>query len=183
MSEPTSGTATSSGGGWATLRAHPQADRFLTALQDGGWRDGEVLPSHQPGCYGCGEANPAGFNLSAVASEDGGVRVEHTFDDRFLGAPGLVHGGALAAILDDVYGMVLIRELVPAVTMDLAVSYRRPIHLDEPCVLAGRLVERDGRDLHLEASIEQHDAVKVTSTARFRILDPERIANRYERVD
>ncbi len=171
------------GGAWGSFREHPDADRFLAAVRDGGWPDGEVLPSHQPGCYGCGDANPAGLGLTAVAAEGGGVRAEHTFDDRFLGAPGLAHGGAIAALLDDLYGMVLIRELLPAVTRDLAVSYRRPIHLDEPCVLAGRLVGRDGRDLDLEATIEQHGEVKVTSTARFRILDPARIANRYAPVD
>jgi acyl-coenzyme A thioesterase PaaI-like protein len=183
----TTGSAASSGpkrgGGWATFGQHPEAHRFLEAWQNGGWQDGEALPSHQPGCYGCGDANPVGFGLTAVAAEGGGVRARYTFDDRFLGAPGLAHGGALAGLLDDVYGMVLVRELIPAVTRDLSVSYRRPIHLDEPCVLTGRLVERDGRDLHLEAAIEQHDEVKVTSTARFRVLDPERIANRYEPTD
>jgi acyl-coenzyme A thioesterase PaaI-like protein len=180
---PRGGTSTAEterGGGWATLGKHPDAHRFVEAWRNGGWRDGEVLPSHQPGCYGCGDANPAGFALSATAAEGGGVRADYTFDDRFLGAPGLVHGGALAGLLDDVYGMVLVRELIPAVTVDLAVSYRRPIHLGDPCVLTGRLVDRDGRDLHLEAAVEQHDQVKVTSTARFRILDPQRIANRYE---
>jgi acyl-coenzyme A thioesterase PaaI-like protein len=176
----TTTTEAKRGGAWATFAQHPDAHRFLAAWQAGGWKDGEVLPSHQPRCYGCGDDNPVGLGLTAVAAPGGGVRAEHTFDRRFLGAPGLAHGGAIAALLDDVYGMVLIRELIPAVTVDLAVRYRRPIHLDDPCVLTGRLLERDGRDLHLEASVEQHDQVKVTSTARFRVLDPERIANRYE---
>ncbi|MEX1178459.1 MAG: PaaI family thioesterase [Nitriliruptor sp.] len=164
----------------SALTDHPELDRFLAALEAGGWQDGEVLPRHQAGCYGCGPDNPAGFALEAVAAPDGGVRAEVTFDDRFLGAPGLVHGGALAGILDDLYGMVMVRELIPAVTVDLAVSYRRPIHLGVPCVLTGHLVERDGRDVHVSAEVIQHDEVKVTSTGRFRVMSPERIANRYE---
>ena len=140
----------------SALTDHPELPRFLTALEEGGWPDGEVLPRHGFACYGCGPDNPAGFGLEATAAAGGGVRAELAFDDRFLGAPGLVHGGALAGVLDDLYGMVLIRELVPAVTVDLNVSYRRPIHLGDLCVLTAELVERDGRDLHLRASIEQH---------------------------
>jgi acyl-coenzyme A thioesterase PaaI-like protein len=170
-------------GSGSALTDHPELDRFLAALENGGWQDGEVLPRHQAGCYGCGPDNPAGFGLEAVAAPGGGVRAELTFDDRYLGAPGLVHGGALAGVLDDLYGMVMVRELIPAVTVDLAVRYRRPIHLGDPCVLTGHLVERDGKDVHVAAEVTQHDEVKVTSTARFRVISPERMANRYEPVD
>ncbi|WP_052665047.1 PaaI family thioesterase [Nitriliruptor alkaliphilus] len=176
-------SAASGGGAWSTLEEHPDAARFVTAIENGGWQDDDVLPRHGARCFGCGQDNSAGFGLFAVAAPDGGVRVDYSFGDRFVGAPGLVHGGALAAILDDVYGMVMVRELIPGVTVDLAVSYRKPIHLGIPCVLTGRLVDRDERDVHLEATIEQHDRVKVASTATFRILDPQRIANRYERLE
>ncbi len=186
MSEPTSPppeSASSGGGAWSTLAEHPDAARFITAIQNGGWQDGDVLPRHGARCFGCGPDNPAGFGLYATAAPGGGVHVDYSFGDRFVGAPGLVHGGALAAILDDVYGMVMVRELIPGVTIDLSLSYRKPIHLGVPCELTGKLVDRDERDVHLEATIEQHDRVKVTSTATFRILDPQRIANRYERLD
>lgn len=171
------------GGAWSTLEEHPDAERFITAIRNGGWQEGDVLPRHGARCFGCGPENPAGFGLFAVAAPGGGVRVDYSFGDRFVGAPGLVHGGALAAILDDVYGMVMVRELIPGVTIDLAVSYRKPIHLGVPVVMTGRLLDRDERDVHLEATIEQHERVKVTSTATFRVLAPERIANRYERLE
>jgi acyl-coenzyme A thioesterase PaaI-like protein len=180
MSGPTSSPDASGGG--SMLTDHPEVDRFLAAVEAGGWQDGEVLPRHGFHCYGCGPDNPAGFALQAVAAPDGGVRAEMSFDGRFLGAPGLVHGGALAGVLDDVFGMVLVRELIPAVTTDLAVRFRRPIHLDVGCVLTGHLVGRDGKDVAMRAAIEQHDEVKVTAEATFRIISPERLANRYERT-
>lgn len=161
---------------------HPELPRFLAAVERGGWEVGDRLPRHGDRCYGCGPDNPAGFALVAHAADGAAVTAELTFDDRHLGAPGLAHGGAIAAVLDDLYGMALVRNLVPAVTVDLAVSYRRPLHLDVPCRLRAELVDRDGRDLHLTASVAQHGEERVTSTARFRVLSPERIANRYERV-
>ena len=42
-------------------------------------------------------------------------------------------------------------------------------------------MDRNGRDLSLTATIEQHGVVKVASDATFRIISPERIVNRYER--
>jgi acyl-coenzyme A thioesterase PaaI-like protein len=165
------------------LDDHPEAERFLGAVRDGGWATGTELPYHHPGCYGCGPANEAGFGLRAVAEAGEAVRAELTFDRRFRGAPGLVHGGAIAGVVDDLFGMVLLRVLVPAVTVDLNVSYRRPIHLDDPCVLRAEVVGREGRDLDLRGSIEQHDERKVEASGRFRIIERERMMNRYERVE
>jgi acyl-coenzyme A thioesterase PaaI-like protein len=162
---------------------HPEADRFLAAIRDGGWKPGEELPYHHPDCYGCGPANEVGFGLRAVAEPGEAVRAELTFDGRFRGAPGLAHGGAIAGAIDDLFGLVLVRVLVPAVTVDLSVSYRRPVHLDEPCRLWAEVVHRDGRDLDLHATLEQHDERKVEARGRFRIIGPERMANRYEPVE
>lgn len=161
---------------------HPERDRFRAAVEQGGWPDGEVLPRHGYACYGCGPDNPAGFGLTAVAAPGGGVRAELAFDERFLGAPGLVHGGAVAGMLDDLFGMVLVRELIPAVTTDLRVSYRKPLHLHDACEARAWLVERDDRDLQLAAEVHQHDRRKVTAEATFRVISPERLANRYERT-
>jgi acyl-coenzyme A thioesterase PaaI-like protein len=166
-----------------SFQDHPQADRFLAALRDGGWRAGEELPFHDPGCYGCGPSNPAGFGLRAVATEGEAVRAELTFDARFRGAPGLAHGGAIAGAFDDLFGLVLVRVLVPAVTVDLAVSYRRPVHLEVPCDLRAEVVDRDGRDLHLAGTLDQDGERKVAASGRFRLIEPERMLNRYERIE
>jgi acyl-coenzyme A thioesterase PaaI-like protein len=162
---------------------HPQADGFLAAIRDGGWQVGEELPFHHPDCYGCGPSNTCGFGLRAVAEEGEAVRAELTFDDRFRGAPGLAHGGAIAAAVDDLFGLVLVRVLVPAVTVELSVSYRRPVHLDAPCLLRAEVVGRAERDLELRATVEQHEETKVEARGRFRIISPERMANRYEPIE
>jgi acyl-coenzyme A thioesterase PaaI-like protein len=162
---------------------HPQADRFLAAIRDGGWQVGEELPFHHPDCYGCGPSNTCGLGLRGIAEAGEAVRAELTFDGRFRGAPGLAHGGAIAAAVDDLFGLVLVRVLVPAVTVDLSVSYRRPVHLDEPCLLRAEVVGRAERDLDLQATVEQHDETKVEARGRFRIISPERMANRYEPLE
>jgi acyl-coenzyme A thioesterase PaaI-like protein len=162
-------------------REHPQLDRFLAAINGPGFAPGEELPFHQPGCYGCGPDNPDGFGLVAFAAEPGAVEADYVFGPRYEGGPGVVHGGATAAVLDDLYGRLLVRILTLAVTVDLQVGYHRAVHLEEPCRLRAELVEHVGRDLTMRASLTQQGEEKVTSHGRFRTIGLDRLANRYER--
>ena len=66
----------------------------------------ERLPSHTPTCMGCGPDNPHGLGLVVYRSADV-VYADVTFDERHIGAPGLAHGGAVAAACDDVLGFTL----------------------------------------------------------------------------
>lgn len=163
------------------FETHPQVDRFLAAVRDGGWEVGAELPFHRLGCFGCGPGNSAGLGLRASAAAGEAVTAELTFDRRFEGAPGVVHGGAVATALDDLFGFALTRILVPAVTVDLRVRYRRAVHVDDPCRLSAEVVRRDERDIDMVARLEQHDTEKVTAEGRFRIIEIERLLTRYER--
>lgn len=160
---------------------HPQLARFQAALAGDGFAAGEELPYHHPGCYGCGPENRTGLQLVAYAADPDAVTAEHVFPARFVGAPGVVHGGATAALLDDLFGRLLVRVLTLAVTTDLQVRYRRAVHTEVPCQLRAELIERDARDVRMRAELRQHDTVKVTATGRFRVIGFDQLANRYER--
>jgi acyl-coenzyme A thioesterase PaaI-like protein len=167
----------------ADLTQHPQLERFLAAMRGEGFAVGELLPYHQPGCYGCGPDNAAGLHLSCHAGAGDTVTATYTFTASHEGAPGVVHGGAIAAVLDDLFGGLLIRILQLAVTTELIVRYRRAVHVGDPCELTAELLDREGDDLLLAATLRQHGEVKVRADGRFRIIGLERLATRYERVD
>lgn len=57
------------------------------------------------------------------------VYTDVTFDERHIGAPGLAHGGAVAAACDDVLGFTLWIAGTPAVTRSLTVEYLLPVPL------------------------------------------------------
>lgn len=141
------------------------------AFEKGGWAAGERLPSHAPWCFVCGEENPSGLGLHVFAADGHAVQATQQFDASHGGAPGVAHGGAVAAVLDDLFGFVLVRIMVPAVTRDLHVTYRLPTRLDVDTHLTASLVERRGRDLHLEASASQGGRQIVTATAHFVEVD------------
>jgi acyl-coenzyme A thioesterase PaaI-like protein len=82
---------------------------------------------HYPGCYACGEEHPHGLHLRAVAGEGASVSAQLTITTAHQGAPGLAHGGVVAAVFDDLLGFVPVLMGRIAVTARLETSYRAPI--------------------------------------------------------
>jgi uncharacterized protein (TIGR00369 family) len=57
-------------------------------------------------CFVCGRENPYGLKLEFYETKPGEVVVEYTVPDHYQGYPGVVHGGVVAAMLDEVTGRV-----------------------------------------------------------------------------
>lgn len=139
--------------------------------------DGASLPSHHGNCLGCGENNPHGHRLRVRRTGDA-VAATHTFDNRHEGAPGIVHGGALATVIDDLYGFLQYLVGGPAVTRELRIEYLRPALLDLPYDLQARLVDRRGRRLEVAATISDESGITIlSSTAVFVLVDVSHFAD------
>lgn len=144
--------------------------------------DGTRLPSHHANCLGCGEDNLHGHRLE-VRRAGQGVVAEHTFDHRHEGAPGIAHGGALATVVDDLYGFLQYLVGGPAVTRRLEIEYLRPVLLDVPYRLEAHLTGRKERRLEVEASIADPEGqIVLTSTAVFVLVDVGHFATAYART-
>lgn len=140
------------------LVREPQLDReaVIERWESSSWDPGDLLPHHLPGCYGCGERNDQGLGLQGYATEDPeAVRASYTFDQRFQGAIGLLHGGLVAAALDELFGFLAMRIQVPAVTRELTVRYLHAVKLGSVCELTARVAERDRRTLRFQGEIRQ----------------------------
>ena len=129
--------------------------------------DGADLPEHHDQCLGCGTGNPHGHRLRVIRQGDG-VQAWHTFDNRHVGAPGIVHGGAVATVLDDLYGFLLYLVGEPAVTRQLTVDYLAPVLIGTTYRLDAAVTQREGRKLFVAASVSAVEGRSVaTSTAVF----------------
>ena len=102
------------------------------------------LPSHYEHCFGCGREHPTGLH---VRVEGGGDRVRGSFEvtEHHQGAPGLAHGGVIAAALDEGMGYLLWLVGSPAVTARLEVDYVRPVPVGTLLELEGWLERVEGR--------------------------------------
>lgn len=125
------------------------------------------LPSHTTTCMGCGPDNPHGLQL-VVHRRGDAVYSDVIFDERHIGAPGLAHGGAVAAACDDVLGFTLWIAGTPAVTRSLTVEYLRPVPLHQPHRITAHIRSREGRALHVMATGTDSDgAIRFTAIAVF----------------
>ena len=75
------------------------------------------------------------------------LRGKVRFGSAYEGAPGLVHGGVLAMVCDDILGAANMMAREPGVTGTLTVRYRRPVPVDTGLDLEARLLGREGRKL------------------------------------
>lgn len=136
----------------------------------------ELLPSHTPTCMGCGPDNPHGLHLVVYRCGDE-VYADVTFDERHIGAPGLAHGGAVAAACDDVLGFTLWIAGTPAVTRTLTVEYLRPVPLHQTHRITAHIVSREGRALHVTATGTGEGGIaRFTASAVFIVVSPEHFA-------
>ena len=72
-----------------------------------GWTDGMLLEEIYPESSFVSGNNPESMMMKPFI-KDRKVYAKYTFEKRFEGGPGLVHGGILSAALDDMMGLSLI---------------------------------------------------------------------------
>jgi acyl-coenzyme A thioesterase PaaI-like protein len=126
-----------------------------------------IPPHHDPACWGCGSA-PAGIRLLQPASE-GLTEYEawFSFDERHQAAPGLVHGGLVAAALDEACGLLATWYRFPAVTARIFVRYRQPVAINTELLVRARLVSERGRRLHVDGELTDGSDVLAEARAAF----------------
>jgi len=126
-----------------------------------------VPPHHDPACWGCGDA-PDGIRLPRPAGE-GLTEYEawFAFDERHQAGPGLVHGGLVAAALDEACGLLATWYRFPAVTARIFVRYRRPVPINTELLVEARLTSERGRRLRVEGRIGDGSEVLAEARAAF----------------
>jgi acyl-coenzyme A thioesterase PaaI-like protein len=106
------------------------------------------LPPHHPACFGCGPESEYGLHLQNRQVGDE-VHATYTFGEKHAGAPGIAHGGVVAALVDDVCGGLLFLVREPAVTRKLEVEYLKPVLVGVTYHLVARVERREGRKLFI----------------------------------
>jgi acyl-coenzyme A thioesterase PaaI-like protein len=111
-------------------------------------------------CFVCGVENPVGLRMrftEHVSEAPGPVQVtaEYTVPAHYQGYPGVVHGGIIATMLDEVTSRTIFRGDPPrfVVTARLSVRYRKPVPVETPLRLTGRVVEDKGRVISVAGEI------------------------------
>ena len=110
------------------------------------------MPQLQPNsrsCFVCGMENPVGLKLRFYQTAPDEVTAEYIAPEHFEGYPGVLHGGIIAAILDEISGRALMGSDPQhprfMFTAKLSIKYRRNVPVGKPLRLVGRVVRDRGR--------------------------------------
>lgn len=110
------------------------------------------------------------------------VRGRVTLDRRHEGAPGFAHGGAIATILDDTLGSLLVVTRVPAVTVKLQVDYRRPAFIGRDFDVEAWIERREARKLYFAGELREGGAVVAEAHGLFLRVDVEHFLRGVEQL-
>ncbi len=117
-----------------------------------------------------GSTNPMGLNASLW--RDGDVAcMQVTLGKAFEGAPGRAHGGVVAALLDEVMGLMNVIHGAMAFTVQLDITYLAPTPVGEPIVARAWLSRQDNRKQFVEATLHAGELVVASAKALFISID------------
>lgn len=155
-----------------TARVDTLVDRLLEQAQEGPLgietsSDGRLRDHANPML---GMRNPIAPPL-VMTDDEGGVTCTFSLGAAYEGPPGCVHGGLVAAVLDQVLGTAAARRGIPGLTAYLNTTYRRPTLLGTDLVCRGRIDRVDGWKIFASGEIVDPQG-EVTAEAEALFIVP-----------
>ena len=128
-------------------------------------------------CFGCGPANDHGLKMKFFGNDEM-IYSDITVPDYLLGWNGVVHGGILSTMLDEVMGwsaIYLLKKFI--LTKTMTINYYRPVLVGETLHIEGRIKEKNSdKDATMTGRIyNSKNELCVTSTGLFALLEIEKI--------
>jgi uncharacterized protein (TIGR00369 family) len=136
-------------------------------------------------CFVCGRQNPVGlkaewYNDPEAKQVVATVSVPLDFNSY----PGIVHGGIIAALLDETSGRALLldgdNESNLMVTLKLEVKYRRPVPTDQPLTLRGWTLQRTPTRAKVAAHLLLPDGSLAAEAIAVLVRPPQEFFDRWE---
>ena len=126
-------------------------------------------------CFACGRLNEAGLHLDFEVSRD---RAETRFtpERRHEGYDGTVHGGIVAALLDETMGWAIFHQGIWGVTARLNVAFRKPVRVGEELRVVGEVAKQRSRAIETRGTVSRarDGAVLAEANATFLVMSAER---------
>lgn len=108
-------------------------------------------------CFICGLENPVGLRLSFYQVEEGVVETEFIADEKYQGYPGVLHGGIVAAVLDEITGRAHMGADVHnprfVFTGKLEVKYRKNVPIGKRLKVVGKVSKNKSRAVEAWAGV------------------------------
>lgn len=119
-----------------------------------------------------GGSHANGFGLRFELQPDKTLTARYTFDILKQGPPGVAHGGAIAAVLDEAMTAAVFAAGKPALTVNLMVDYRAGVPIDTEVQIIGHIEMIERRKLFTVAKIILPDGTIAAQAKALFITSP-----------
>ena len=117
-------------------------------------------------CFACGPRNPVGLHLH-VEQREGAAHTRFVPGEWHQGWEGVVHGGILAALLDEVMAYCLYFNGVKGVTARMELRYRAPVRQGDELLADARMTRQARQIVDVEGRITREGQLVAEASARF----------------
>jgi acyl-coenzyme A thioesterase PaaI-like protein len=119
-----------------------------------------------------GPANPLAPPLTILKENEDLLTGHVRFSAAYEGGPGIVHGGYIAAVFDELLGLVQSLTGKAGMTGTLRVRYRNPCPLNTDLRMEGRVQGLEERKISTRGTLHAGNLLVADATATFILLEP-----------
>lgn len=132
--------------------------------------DGSLFGPGQP-CFGCAPDHPIGFRLRFTREGDD-VVTRFVPAERYQGPPGIMHGGLVAALADEIGAWAIIGLLEKfGFTAQMSGKLHGPARVGVEIEGRGRIAKQGTRVVDVTVTLSQEATPVYTGELRFVLLD------------
>lgn len=140
------------------------------------------MHSRQPNsrhCFVCGLNNSFGLKIIFTNNGPGEISAVYTVPEQYQGYPGVVHGGIVAAMLDEMAGRSHMGGDPPRFmyTARLEIHYRRNVPVGEPLHLVGKAGKSRRRTATATSAIYDAEGNLLAEADALLVDVPEEVVN------
>ena len=124
-------------------------------------------------CSGCRHSGLTRCRLGLVleSTPEREVRGRIVFAPEWSGANGAAHGGFVAAVFDEMFGIACATNGGWSVTASLTISYRAPVPIDVPIAVHAWQEQHDGRKRIVRGELRRADDDQLLADAHALFID------------
>jgi uncharacterized protein (TIGR00369 family) len=132
--------------------------------------DPHIFGEGQP-CFGCSPDHPIGFHLR-FRIDDEEVVTDFTPSENYQGPPGIMHGGLVSTLADEIAAWAIIGMLGKfGFTAQMSGKFMRPVRIGIPLEGRAKITRETARIVQVEVKIRQSDADTYAGDFTFVLLD------------
>jgi uncharacterized protein (TIGR00369 family) len=117
-------------------------------------------------CFACGYLNEHGLHADITTNDDNTSYCKITVPSRFQGWKGMVHGGIISTLLDEISIYACRKISLRGVTAEIDVKFRKPVPIDTELELKAKVTEIRRKMVSVQAELLVDGVVHATADTK-----------------